>query len=124
MRRKSRTIVWANGTSLEFIVHAPLGKHEPCQTPPIIRSRSRSVDAGTRSMASPKSPDARSGYIIFAGETFKRRTNAPPSTTPVRSFTKIVGKHEATSKTEKPKMARNSDCSRYHLFDIVRLLVS
>jgi hypothetical protein len=98
MRRKSRTIVRANevpGSFLEFIVRAPLRKREPCHTPVIIRNRSRSVDAG-----------------------------APPNTTPFRSFPKIVGKHEPTSKAEKPKMARNSDCSRYHLFDMFRALVA
>jgi hypothetical protein len=61
----------------------------------MIRSRSRSVDAG-----------------------------APPNTTPIRRSLKIVGKREPISKTEKPEMARNSDCSRYHLFDMFPALVA
>ena len=40
------------GKFLEFIVHAPLGKHETRHT--TIRSHFRTVDAGTRSVASPK----------------------------------------------------------------------
>jgi hypothetical protein len=40
-----------------------------------------------------------------------------------RLFTKIVGKREAISKAEKPKIARNSDCNRYHLFDMFDRLV-
>jgi hypothetical protein len=56
MRGKFRTIVRTNGVLgrfLEFIVHTPLGKHETRHTI-TIRSHSRTVDAGTRSVASPK----------------------------------------------------------------------
>src|ERR1700722_17406719 len=67
MRRKSQTIVKTNevlGRFLEFIVHAPLGKHEPRHTN-TTRSHSRTVDAGTRSVALDQGRRAKGRYIFL-----------------------------------------------------------
>jgi hypothetical protein len=63
-----------------------------------------------------------------APQFFKRQRRILPAgiielAIAARLFTKIVGKREAIPKTEKPKIARNSDCNRYHLFDMFHRLV-
>jgi hypothetical protein len=66
MRRRFRTVARAKevlGRLLEFIVHTPLGKHGTCHTI-AIRSHSRTVDVGTRSVASPKA-DAPKAVTFF-----------------------------------------------------------
>ena len=124
MRRKSRTAARTNEVlrrSLEFIAHAPLGKHETRHTTRISAAILERWMRVLVPLPHPSAPGARGRYIIFADKAVREELMRY-ETRLLRSgsFTKIVSKCEPISKTEKSKMARNSDCSRYHLFDMFR----
>jgi hypothetical protein len=63
-------------------------------------------------------PTAVTFFLPPAKPRSEERVRYETQTTPVRTSHQITSNDQSISETEKSKMARDSDCSRYHLFDM------